>query len=199
MIAVSDKSRCCGCAACTAACPVGCISMQYDAEGSEYPIVDESACIGCGKCERVCRVLNPVLEQPCPQRAFLVQHSNSKVLLQSTSGGAFTALAQAVLSRGGVVFGHGYLRGDMKSRVVAFARVVEVDADAACEGMCEMTTSVPVNPDRDAFMSDIELLGADTFDKWLPDTPRAKAEHFACLTTERLGIYDQAKRFAKRC
>lgn len=116
MIQITDKAKCCGCAACAAACPVDCIAMEYDAEGCEYPSVDAERCIDCSKCERVCRILNPVPEEPKPQRAFLVQHSDPEVLLQSTSGGAFTALAQVVLSRGGVVFGHGYLRGERLSR-----------------------------------------------------------------------------------
>ena len=116
MIEVADKSRCCGCSACAAVCPVGCIAMEYDAEGCEYPVVDAARCVGCGLCESVCRVLNPFAEEPRPQRSFLVQHRDPAVLLQSTSGGAFTALAQAVLARGGVVFGHGYLRGEQLCR-----------------------------------------------------------------------------------
>lgn len=89
MIEIADKSRCCGCSACASACPVGCITMEYDAEGCEYPAVDAGRCVGCGRCESVCRVLNPVAEEARPQRAFLVQHRDPAVLLQSTSGGAF--------------------------------------------------------------------------------------------------------------
>ena len=108
MIQVTDKAECCGCAACANACPKSCIAMELDAEGCEYPVVDEGACIGCGRCARVCPVLNPVPEEPFEQRAFLVQHNDPEILRQSTSGGAFSAVAQAVLARGGVVFGHGY-------------------------------------------------------------------------------------------
>lgn len=410
MIEIKDKAKCCGCSACAAACPVGCIRMEYDAEGCEYPVVDEGVCIDCGKCERVCRVLNPVPERPRPQRAFLVQHNDAEVLKQSTSGGAFTAIAQVVLARGGVVFGHGYLRGGMEGRAAgapgrlkvgcfsvedeselwrfrnskyvqssigpafqevrdcldagrevlfsgtpcqcegllsflggarsglrvadvvcravvcraafssymqwldrkegeraeavrfrdkerfgyrysmiramasdgdpatgelyrngvesdpylraffsnmsdrpscyecafrkrhresdltlwdffdvyrmdrsfddnrgvtrvlchteegfglvadaaAYARVSEVGADAACEGTREMTAPPTANPGRDAFMVDVAAMGADAFDRWLPDAPRVKAERAARLAAERLGIYDQAKRLAKR-
>lgn len=108
MIEVTDKSRCCGCAACANACPKSCITMQLDEEGCEYPAVDADACVNCGLCERVCPVLDPVPEEPFGQRAFLVQHKDPEVLRESTSGGAFTALAQGVLAHGGVVFGHGY-------------------------------------------------------------------------------------------
>lgn len=410
MIGIADKSRCCGCSACAAACPVGCITMEYDAEGCEYPAVDACRCVGCGRCESVCRVLNPVAEGARPQRAFLVQHRDPAVLLQSTSGGAFTALAQAVLARGGVVFGHGYLRGEQLARaegapgplkvgcfavedaselwrfrnskyvqstigpaygevkryldagrevlfsgtpcqcegllsflgkgyprlrvadvvcraavcraafssycewlgretgsepeavrfrdkcrfgyrysmiralgqdgeepsgetyragvesdpylraffsnvcdrpscyecsfkkryresdltlwdffdvrrmdgsfddnrgvtrvlchtgegaaLVAdaseYARVAEVDADEACEGVREMVGSVERDPRRDAFMADVAFLGAGAFDRWFPDSPRVKLERAARLVAERLGVYDQAKRVAKR-
>lgn len=410
MIEIADKPRCCGCSACAAACPVGCISMEYDAEGCEYPVVDKDRCVGCGRCERVCRVLNPVPERPRPQRAFLVQHKDPDILKQSTSGGAFTAIAQAVLARDGVVFGHGYLRGGMESRAdgapgrlkvgcfavedaselwrfrnskyvqssigpayrevkdyldagrevlfsgtpcqcegllsylggprdglhvsdvvcravpcraafssyvqwldrregeqaetvrfrdkerfgyrysmiramasdgdstfgelyrngvesdpylraffsnmsdrpschacafkkryresdltlwdffdvhrldksfddnrgvtrvlchtkagatlladaAAYARMAEIDVGAACEGVFEMIKPTPESSNRDAFMADITKSGADAFDRWLPDTPRVKAERAARLAAERLGVYDQAKRFAKR-
>lgn len=410
MIEITDKARCCGCSACAAACPVGCISMEYDAEGCEYPVVDAARCVGCGRCESVCRVLSPVAERPRPQRAFLVQHRDPAILLQSTSGGAFTALAQAVLARGGVVFGHGYLRGEQLARasgapgalkvgcfavedaselwrfrnskyvqssigpayrevkgyldsgrevlfsgtpcqcegllsflgkryprlhvadvvchavpcravfssycewlgretgsepgavrfrdksrfgyrysmiralredgeepsgeayrkgvesdpylraffsnmcdrpscyecafkkryresdltlwdffdvarmdktfddnrgvtrvlchteegtaLVAdaseYARVMEVGADEACKGVREMVMSVERDPRCDAFMTDVESMGADAFDRWFPDSPRVKLERVARLTAERLGVYDQAKRLLKK-
>ena len=410
MIEVKDKARCCGCAACAAACPVDCIKMEYDAEGCEYPVVDEGACIGCGKCEQVCRVLNPLPERPRSQRAFLVQHRDPQVLLESTSGGAFTALAQVVLACGGAVFGHGYLCGGAEARAegapgrlkvgcfavedaselwrfrnskyvqssvgpayqevkdclasgrevlfsgtpcqcegllsylgghpgnlmvvdvvchaivcrsafaayvdwldrktgaraeavrfrdkdrfgyrysmmramgrdgdpadgelyrsgvesdpylraffsdmsdrpscyacafkkryresdltiwdffdvyrldksfddnrgvtrvlchteagtalvaeaASYARVAEIDPDAACEGVREMVASVSASPDREAFMADVEAMGADAFDRWMPDTPRVKAERVARLAAEHLGVYDQVKRLAKR-
>lgn len=410
MIDIVNKEMCCGCSACAAACPTGCVTMQYDAEGCEYPIADISRCIGCGKCERVCRVLNPMPEVRRPQRAFLVQHKNPEVLLQSTSGGAFTGLAQVVLSRGGAVFGHGYLRGEQLSRAKdapgplkvgcfavenesdlwrfrnskyvqstigpaynevkhyleegrevlfsgtpcqcegllsylggrrqglfvvdlvchaivcrsvfsaycewlerrtgkrpgavrfrdkehfgyrysmmraletdgvfdpvelycngvesdpylraffsnmsdrpscyscafkkryrqsdvtlwdffdvyrmdksfddnggvtralchtdegaalvadasAYSRISEVDADAACEGVREMTCSVEPNPERDAFMVALHHSGAGALDDWFPDSPRVKAERFVRITAEKLGVYDQVKRLAKR-
>lgn len=116
MIRVADKSECCGCSACASACPKRCITMEFDAEGCEYPRVDEGLCIGCGKCERVCPELSPVPEKEHRQRAFLVQHRDGDVLAQSTSGGAFTALAQAVIAGGGIVFGAGYLRGEGERR-----------------------------------------------------------------------------------
>lgn len=107
-IHIFDKQDCCGCSACAAACPKQCITMEFDAEGCEYPQIDESACIECGRCSKVCPILNVTPEEPAPQKAFLVQNKDARVLAQSTSGGAFTAFATTILERGGVVFGAGY-------------------------------------------------------------------------------------------
>lgn len=116
MINITDKSKCCGCSACALRCPRGCITMEYDSEGCEYPVVDAESCAECGLCEKVCPVINVEQDKPKPQRAFLVQHNNAEVLGQSTSGGAFSAIAQTVLDEGGIVFGAGYLRGEQLSR-----------------------------------------------------------------------------------
>ena len=78
-----------------------------------------------------------------------------------------------------------------------YARVAEVDADEACEGVREMVASVERDSRRDAFMADVESMGADAFDRWFPDSLRVKIERVARLVAERLGVYDQAKLLAK--
>ena len=116
MIEIKDKKKCCGCSACAERCPKQCISMKFDAEGCEYPVIDKDQCINCGLCNKACPVLNVDGDEPKPQRAFIVQHNDPEVLAQSTSGGAFTALAQSVIADGGIVFGAGYLRGEQLKR-----------------------------------------------------------------------------------
>ena len=105
MIRIRDKAGCCGCAACANACPRGCISMEADEEGFPYPSVNRDRCVGCGLCERACPVLNQRKEIPVEQRAYLVQNRDERVRRESTSGGAFTAIALEIIRRGGVVFG----------------------------------------------------------------------------------------------
>ena len=105
MIEIKDKKDCCGCWACENVCPVQCISMDEDNEGFCYPTVDKDKCINCHLCERVCPIINVKPEVVRPQEGYVVQNKDSQVLAESTSGGAFSAIAKYVLQRGGVVFG----------------------------------------------------------------------------------------------
>lgn len=105
MIEIKDKKECCGCWACENACPKHSISMVEDKEGFRYPHVDKDTCIDCHLCEKVCPIINVKLEIEKPQKGFLLQNKDPKVLAESTSGGAYTAIAKYVLRIGGVVFG----------------------------------------------------------------------------------------------
>ncbi|WP_321973697.1 Coenzyme F420 hydrogenase/dehydrogenase, beta subunit C-terminal domain [Paratractidigestivibacter sp.] len=107
-VSLDRKIDCCGCSACSNVCPIDAIKMTSDKEGCEYPRVDESVCIDCGKCVKACPIASRKDEVAIEQEAFLVQHKDTDVLRESTSGGAFTAIAQQVISAGGVVYGHGY-------------------------------------------------------------------------------------------
>ena len=108
MITVKNKIDCCGCWACFSSCPKKCIDMKEDEEGFRYPVVDTEKCIDCHLCEKVCPILHPVDEIVSEQKGYIVQHRNNEILRESTSGGAFTAIASWVLSKGGVVFGAAY-------------------------------------------------------------------------------------------
>lgn len=105
MISIKDKKQCCGCSACMNACPINCISMVEDEEGFRYPHVDTAKCINCGKCERVCPIINVEPEEKFEQKAFLIRNMDEQILKESTSGGAFTAIAKEIIDAGGVVFG----------------------------------------------------------------------------------------------
>ena len=106
MISVTDKSKCCGCGSCENICPAECIQMKEDGEGFLYPLVaDPGKCVQCGLCERVCPCLNSREDVPFEQKGYIVRNKDSRILSESTSGGAFSAIAMAVLNKGGVVFG----------------------------------------------------------------------------------------------
>ena len=108
MTTVKDNKRSCsGCTACAAVCPVGAISMHPDREGFLYPQIDTTRCTDCGLCRKVCAFgENYIKSEPrTEQTAHAAQHLDCDVQKKSRSGGAFVALANAVLGMGGVVYG----------------------------------------------------------------------------------------------
>lgn len=99
--------NCTGCAACYSVCPQHAISMHEDSEGFLYPVIDVDKCTDCELCEERCPVLskdNLPINREKPD-VYIAWHNNLEIRLQSSSGGAFTALATAVLNTGGIVFG----------------------------------------------------------------------------------------------
>lgn len=106
VIELAKDDKCCGCAACYNACPVDAIKMEAALSGFLYPRIDYDKCIRCGKCQKACPVLNHISRETLTQpKACLIQHTNEDIRKESTSGGAFTAIAEVILRRGGVVFG----------------------------------------------------------------------------------------------
>lgn len=97
--------QCCGCGSCANKCPKQAITMLPNHEGFLHPEVNVEMCVECGACEKACPgLLVARNEQTLPQ-AFIVQHKDDAIRYQSTSGGAFTAIAEEVIRRGGVVCG----------------------------------------------------------------------------------------------
>lgn len=108
MIKIVKKEYCCGCGACMNVCPKGCIILNADSEGFQYPQINIQNCIDCGLCEKVCPILNVKEEIPFTQKAYIGQIKDDKIRSESTAGGIFTAIANYVLERSGVVFGVAY-------------------------------------------------------------------------------------------
>lgn len=104
MIQIKDKSACCGCSACVQICPKRCIVLKEDKEGFLYPVVNQTLCIECGKCEKACPELHP-FDAGESLKAYAAKHPDDAVRAESSSGGIFTLLADAVIDAGGVVFG----------------------------------------------------------------------------------------------
>ena len=104
-IEINDKEMCTGCTACKNICPKDAIEMVADEEGFLYPKVDKDKCINCGLCKKTCPMINKLENKKQKQHAYIFQHQNEKVRKESTSGGAFTAIAECILNENGVVFG----------------------------------------------------------------------------------------------
>lgn len=103
-----EKNECTGCAACENICPVGAITMGSDSSGFCYPRINEK-CIDCGNCERICKkrlhLSNQNNRRPDTYAAW---SKDEKLRYTSTSGGAFTTLANYIIQQGGVVYGARY-------------------------------------------------------------------------------------------
>lgn len=104
IVLYDDEKNCCACGACMNICPKDAISMVSDDKGFVYPNIDPDKCISCGACKKVCAYQNQEVPNT-PLQAFAAVNKNQKQLMESASGGVFSAMATSVLQRGGVVFG----------------------------------------------------------------------------------------------
>ena len=115
MIHITDKTKCCGCNACGDACGKNAISFKVDIEGFWYPEVDKETCVDCGLCEKVCPIINigeiKKNDFEIPSHTYAAIHNNMKIRWDSTSGGAYSALAETMLEKGGYISGAIYNEG----------------------------------------------------------------------------------------
>lgn len=126
MIQIIRKEECCGCEVCANVCPYNCIRMIPDEKGFLYPQADREKCTDCQLCERVCPAASP--QEPDEYRAmYAVQNKNEQIRKESTSGGAFSLIAEWVLAKRGVVIGAAF-DGNFQVIHTAAERVEEIAA-----------------------------------------------------------------------
>lgn len=115
MIIITDKQKCCGCNACGDVCAKKAITFKTDIEGFWYPEVNKELCTECGLCEKVCPIINikdlKKNDYSKPAHTIAAINKNMRIRWNSTSGGAYTALAEAMLEQGGYVSGAIYNEG----------------------------------------------------------------------------------------
>lgn len=104
MIKIERQQDCCGCTACEQVCHKHAITMIRDIKGFTYPNVDIKLCDKCGICDKTCPILNE-REPRIPAHTYALKHNNENIRQKSSSGGAFSILANNTLTNDGVVCG----------------------------------------------------------------------------------------------
>ncbi len=101
------NDHCTGCSNCVDICPSHCLELVRDAAGfNQTSYIENKSCIDCGLCLKIC----PETSVSAPEttvypECFAAWHKNPDTVKRSSSGGAFSALAETVIESGGVVAG----------------------------------------------------------------------------------------------
>ncbi len=100
-IELCENTLCTGCGACMNVCPKSAITMHYDDEGFQIPIINRDACVECGLCQKVCPIINKQ-EKKFPSSPLVIYAGYIKdedIRKNSASGGAFPGFANKFYSR----------------------------------------------------------------------------------------------------
>lgn len=104
MPVLATPQTCTGCAACDNVCPHDAIAMSPDKDGFVMPVINSDKCVECKVCEKVCPIVNGKnLKNPKVKEAYAFWDNTTRI--ESSSGGAFSAIARWVRERDGAVFG----------------------------------------------------------------------------------------------
>lgn len=109
---IVEESQCTGCGTCYSVCSHEAITMQFDAEGFEYPVINQNVCVDCGLCQASCPVVNYNYDKRIKysdvQIGYAARNKNLEQRLISSSGSIFPVLAEYIIDKGGIVVGVAY-------------------------------------------------------------------------------------------
>lgn len=109
MTNINEVTNCYGCFACMNKCPKQCIHLVKNKLGHFYPHATDE-CIKCQACLKVCPSINEFyLKQPI--EVYAATDKNYKSEKKSSSGGIATILSQAIIEKGGIVYGCSFQNG----------------------------------------------------------------------------------------
>lgn len=128
---VKKPYECCGCRTCEIVCPKSAIVMKEDEHGFLYPQIDQTKCVDCGLCLKKCAFQSgyPQRKEFEPVFGYAARHKNMNTMMNSRSGGAFTALTDEILKRNGVIYGAGYDENKKFFKVIHKAAVTAEQRD----------------------------------------------------------------------
>ena len=101
---ICDYNTCTGCMACVNICKHNAIAIVQNNEGFYIPQINPNKCVECGLCIKRCPA-NTNVKFELPLKIYSGWINNENIRLESSSGGAFTAIATPVLKKKGIVFG----------------------------------------------------------------------------------------------
>ena len=105
MILFNNKEECFGCGACANSCPRNAIIMVADGKGFLYPEINESLCVDCMVCKLSCQIQHEdEMKEDKATKCYGFKNEDS-IRRKSSSGGAYTAISDYVLSESGSCFG----------------------------------------------------------------------------------------------
>lgn len=108
MIKINNE-LCTGCGACASICSPKAIEMVDDERGFVYPKINELQCVNCGMCDKVCYLDKDFFlrNEDCIE-SYFGRIKDSKILFESSSGGAFTAISSYYVDNNYYIFGARY-------------------------------------------------------------------------------------------
>lgn len=104
-----EKNFCSSCQICSSVCPVNAIKIKLDDEGFYKPIIDDKKCIDCGICVSNCyKYDDSIIISDKNLNSYAVKSKSKELLLNSTSGGVSTHLAEELINEGYKIIGVTY-------------------------------------------------------------------------------------------
>ncbi len=100
---INNYKNCTGCGACYNICPQNSITMEGNEFGFYKPVISKDKCVNCGLCNKVCPI-NYKSKNLMEPNAFALLNKD-EIRAKSSSGGAFSAFADYILEKNGIIYG----------------------------------------------------------------------------------------------
>lgn len=101
-----NPELCAGCGACVNICPNDTLEITLNQSGFLTPKESKGECVQCNLCVEICPAINRCSKEVSQySEAYGCFISDQDERQRSASGGAFMALAKAVIDKGGIVYG----------------------------------------------------------------------------------------------